>query len=131
MTMLHRASQFSSLIILYAIFSLSSLMLISEGIEHIVGDSNGWELFTNYTNWTQGREFHVGDVLVFNYASDEHNVIQVNSTAYANCGRDNYTSIYTKGNDTISISEVGELWFICGVGDHCENGQKLNINVAP
>jgi len=61
--MLHQGSRFSSLIILYAIFSLSSLMLKSEGTEHIVGDSNGWELFTNYTNWTQGREFHVGDVL--------------------------------------------------------------------
>lgn len=61
--MLNQGNQFSSLIILYAIFSLSSLMLKSEGTEHIVGDSSGWELFTNYTNWTQGREFHVGDVL--------------------------------------------------------------------
>ncbi|VVA98019.1 unnamed protein product [Arabis nemorensis] len=129
--MLHWESRFSSLIRVYSIFSLSSLMLISEGTEHIVGDSNGWELFTNYTTWTRGREFHVGDVLVFNYDGDQHNVMQVNSTAYADCGRDNYTSISTKGNDTILISEVGELWFICGVGDHCENGQKLKINVAP
>ncbi|CAE5967635.1 unnamed protein product [Arabidopsis arenosa] len=129
--MLHQGNRFSSLIILYAIFSLSSLMLKSEGTEHIVGDSSGWELFTNYTNWTQGREFHVGDVLVFNYKSDQHNVMQVNSTAYTDCGIDNYTSLFTKGNDSIIISEVGELWFICAVGDHCENGQKLSINVAP
>lgn len=61
--MLHQRSRFSSLSVLSAIFSLSSLMLISEGTEHIVGDSTGWELFTNYTNWTEGKEFHVGDVL--------------------------------------------------------------------
>ncbi|OAP01669.1 hypothetical protein AXX17_AT3G18700 [Arabidopsis thaliana] len=112
-------------------------MLKSEGTEHIVGDSNGWELFTNYTNWTQGREFHVGDVLgnfsnsLFNYKSDQHNVMQVNSTAYTDCGLDNYTTLFTKGNDSIILSEVGKLWFICGVDDHCVNGQKLSINVAP
>ncbi|XP_010465857.1 PREDICTED: mavicyanin-like [Camelina sativa] len=129
--MFHIRSRVSGTIILYAIFSISSLMLISEGTEHIVGDSSGWELFTNYTNWTQGREFHVGDVLVFNYKSDQHNVMQVNSTAYTDCRTDNYTSLFTKGNDSIIISEVGKLWFICGVDDHCVNGQKLTINVAP
>ncbi|ESQ48156.1 hypothetical protein EUTSA_v10021757mg [Eutrema salsugineum] len=129
--MLHQGSRFSSLMMLYAIVSLPSLMLKSEGLEHIVGDSSGWELLTNYTNWTQGREFHVGDVLVFNYNSDQHNVMQVNSTAYKDCGRDNYISLFTKGNDSVIISEAGEHWFICGVDDHCENGQKLSINVAP
>ena len=61
--MLHQGSWFSSLMILSAIFSLTSLMLKSEGANHTVGDSSGWELLTNYTNWTEGREFHVGDVL--------------------------------------------------------------------
>lgn len=62
--MLHQGSCFSSLVfLLSSIFSLSSLMLTSEGTNHTVGDSSGWELLTNYTNWTQGREFHVGDVL--------------------------------------------------------------------
>lgn len=58
-----QGSWFSSLMIFSAICSLSSLMLKSEGTNHTVGDSSGWDLMTNYTNWTQGREFHVGDVL--------------------------------------------------------------------
>ncbi|KAF3585408.1 hypothetical protein F2Q69_00031326 [Brassica cretica] len=148
--MLHQGSWFSSLMILSAIFSLTSLMLKSEGANHTVGDSSGWELLTNYTNWTQGREFHVGDVLeamivvsnsilakichssstVFNYNKDQHNVMQVNSTAYADCGRDNYISLFTNGNDSIIISEVGEHCFICAMYDHCENGQKLSINAT-
>ncbi|RID80312.1 hypothetical protein BRARA_A02982 [Brassica rapa] len=100
-------------------------MLKSEGSNHIVGDSSGWELYTNYTNRTQGREFHVGDVLVLNYNRDQHNVMQVNSTAYVYCGRDNYISLFNKGNDSIVISEVGEHWFICAVDGHCENGPYL------
>ncbi|KAH0904329.1 hypothetical protein HID58_043832 [Brassica napus] len=72
MTMLHPQRWLSSLIM----FLLSSFMLKSDGSNHIVGDSSGWELYTNYTNWTQGREFHVGDVLVFNYNRDQHNVMQ-------------------------------------------------------
>ena len=59
MTTFHRQRWLSSLIM----FLLSSFMLKSEGSNHIVGDSSGWELYTNYTNRTQGREFHVGDVL--------------------------------------------------------------------
>ncbi|CAH8284485.1 unnamed protein product [Eruca vesicaria subsp. sativa] len=128
--MLHQGSWFTSLITLSVVFSLSSLMLKPEGANHTVGDSSGWELLTNYTNWTQGREFHVGDVLVFNYNKDQHNVMQVNSTAYADCGRENYISLFNKGNDSIIMSEVGEHWFICGMYDHCENGQKLSINVT-
>ncbi|KAG5398430.1 hypothetical protein IGI04_020245 [Brassica rapa subsp. trilocularis] len=127
---LNNINLFTKLMILSAIFSLTSLMLKSEGANHTVGDSSGWELLTNYTNWTQGREFHVGDVLVFNYNKDEHNVMQVNSTAYADCGRDNYISLFTNGNDSIIISEVGEHWFICAMYDHCENGQKLSINAT-
>lgn len=61
--MLHQGSWFSSFILLSIIFSSSTLMLKSEGTNHVVGDSSGWGLLTNYTNWTQGREFHVGDVL--------------------------------------------------------------------
>ncbi|CAN8258979.1 unnamed protein product [Cochlearia groenlandica] len=120
--------RFSGLI---TVVFLPYLMLNSEGLEHIVGDRTGWELLINYTNWSQGRKFHVGDVLVFNYNNDQHNVMEVNSTAYADCERDGYISLYTNGNDSVTISQPGEHWFICGVGDHCEIGQKLSINVAP
>lgn len=45
-------------------FLLLSFLLKAKGSNHIVGDSSGWELYTNYTtSWTQRREFHVGDVL--------------------------------------------------------------------
>ncbi|KAL5749263.1 hypothetical protein ACOSP7_023866 [Xanthoceras sorbifolium] len=104
---------------------------LSRGATHIVGGSDGWTLFTDSTNWTKGKEFHVGDVLVFNYESDLHNVMQVNSTAYEDCIKEPYTRLFTSGSDSVVLSEVGQFWYICGVGDHCENGQKLSINVVP
>lgn len=68
---------------------------------------------------------------VFNYQSDLHNVMQVNSAAYEDCIRDQYIRLYTSGRDIVVLTEVGEFSFICGVDDHCENGQKLHINVVP
>jgi len=67
---------------------------------------------------------------VFNYESSLHNVLQVDSTVYKNCIKDSYIQRFTSGNDSV-ILEEGGAWFICGVDDHCENGQKLHINVTP
>ncbi|KAL9437840.1 hypothetical protein AB3S75_023666 [Citrus x aurantiifolia] len=106
-------------------------MLQVRGATHIVGDRDGWSLFADSNNWTQGKEFHVGDVLVFNYEEHVHSVMQVNSTAYEDCIKDPYISLFASGSDSVVLSEVGRSWYICGVGDHCENGQKLSINVAP
>lgn len=74
---------------------------------------------------------HCCPVTVFNYEKGSHNVMQVNSTAYTSCIKDAYISLSNSGNDSLVLSEPGEIQYICGVGDHCENGQKLTINVVP
>ncbi|QCD92435.1 Protein Networked NET [Vigna unguiculata] len=101
-----------------------------EGENYLVGDSYGWIDFVDFNNWCDGKEFHVGDVLVFNYDSSQHNVLQVDSRVYESCIKDSYMKRFTSGNDSI-ILKKGGAWFICGVDDHCENGQKLHINVTP
>lgn len=68
---------------------------------------------------------------VFNYEEHVHSVMRVNSTAYEDCIKDPYISLFASGSDSVVLSEVGRSWYICGVGDHCENGQKLSINVVP
>lgn len=69
-------------------------------------------------------------LLVFNHENRLHNVLQVDSTAYENCIKDSYTQRFTSGNDSVVLKE-GRAWFICGVDDHCENGQKLPITTTP
>ncbi|KAI4352030.1 hypothetical protein L6164_006320 [Bauhinia variegata] len=113
------------------LFFLCLNSLLNARETHIVGDTYGWTDSTNFSSWTAGKEFHVGDLLVFNYDNMVHNVLQVNSTAYEGCIKDTYAEKFDGGNDTLLLSEVGKYWFICGVSDHCENGQKLGIVAIP
>ncbi|KAJ7975348.1 Blue copper protein [Quillaja saponaria] len=118
-------------IVLFFICLAAYINMLNARETHIVGDGGGWSLFTDSNNWAEGKEFHVGDFLVFNYESGLHNVLQVNSTAYEGCIKDPYIQIFNSGNDSLLLSEVDRIWFICGVTDHCENGQKLSIIVVP
>lgn len=67
---------------------------------------------------------------MFNYESGLHNVLRVDYTAYEDCIKDSYIQSFNSGNDSV-VLEAGRAWFICGVDDHCENGQKLDITVIP
>ena len=69
-------------------------------------------------------------LIVFNYETGLHSVLQVDATAYEDCMKDSYIHMFTSGNDSVVLKE-GRTWFICGVNDHCENGQKLHITVTP
>ncbi|OAY58881.1 basic blue protein [Manihot esculenta] len=126
----HQAHSFSSMVVVYFLATYLNV-LHAIATPHVVGGIDGWTLFTNSSNWVQGKEFHVSDVLEFNYERGLHNVMQVNSTAYEGCIKDTYIGLFTSGNDSLVLSEVGQMWFICGVSDHCELGQKLTINVIP
>ncbi|XP_043715236.1 blue copper protein 1a-like [Telopea speciosissima] len=110
--------------------SLSSLFHV-RGEIHVVGDSNGWTNTCKYTEWTQEKLFHIGDTLVFNYEEGTHNVMQVNKTGYENCIREPIFGMLVTGNDSIHLTALGTFWYICGVGKHCEYGQKLSITVVP
>ncbi|GFZ03508.1 cupredoxin superfamily protein [Actinidia rufa] len=115
----------------FLILTASLNVVDVRGATYLVGDSDGWTPFTNSTNWTQGKAFHVGDMLEFNYDKGLHNVMQVNSTAYQDCIKEANMEIFDSGNDSLVLSQAGQMWFICGVENHCENGQKLSINVLP
>lgn len=61
--MLFQAYQNSKMIMLCLVLAAFLNMLQVRGATHIVGDRDGWSLFADSNNWTQGKEFHVGDVL--------------------------------------------------------------------
>lgn len=68
---------------------------------------------------------------MFNYESGLHKVIQVNSTAYDKCMKEPNLGEFRNGNDTLTLTKIGRVWYICGINDHCENGQKFSIEVIP
>uniref|UniRef100_A0A7N0U1K5 Phytocyanin domain-containing protein n=1 Tax=Kalanchoe fedtschenkoi TaxID=63787 RepID=A0A7N0U1K5_KALFE len=97
--------------------------------EFIVGDGSGWTIGYDYQAWATGKNFYVGDTLVFNYAVGVHNVNKVNQTAFQDCTIP-LSGALESGKDVITLATPGKKWYICGKGKHCEVGkQKLAITV--
>ncbi|XP_052175429.1 blue copper protein 1b-like [Diospyros lotus] len=104
--------------------------IIVSGKDFIVGDEMGWTINFDYQAWAQGKDFRVGDKLIFQYPAGAHNVFKVNGTAFQNCTKPPLKEALTSGNDTIVLATPGRKWYICGVGQHCAvGGQKLVITV--
>ncbi|KAK9927404.1 hypothetical protein M0R45_024588 [Rubus argutus] len=100
--------------------------------DFIVGDDKGWNINVDYQAWSQGKQFYVGDNLVFNYPEGVHNVLKVNGTGFQECAAPAGTVALTSGKDVINLATPGRKWYICGVSKHCEVGpQKLFITVMP
>ncbi|XWS57878.1 hypothetical protein CRYUN_Cryun09bG0211100 [Craigia yunnanensis] len=103
---------------------------ISFATEFIVGDDEGWTLGVDYQEWAYGKQFFVGDALVFKYNARAHNVFKVNGTDFQNCNVPTNNSLGSfTGNDTIKLLAAGNKWYICGVTGHCDSGMKLKITV--
>ncbi|KAJ4824108.1 hypothetical protein Tsubulata_008849 [Turnera subulata] len=119
---------------------------------YTVGDSLGWydksEKPVDYQKWAAGKNFSLGDFLIFN-TNNNHSVVQTyNLTTYKLCDYDN-----SNDNDNITIEwstadpsntatspltvavpllKEGTTYFFSGDydGDQCRDGQHFQINVA-
>ena len=69
-------------------------------------------------------------VTEFNYAKGVHNVVVVNGSSFANCLNDPIFPVLDSGHNVLEFIGTGNVWFICGFGNHCENGMKLKITVT-
>ncbi|KAF8686841.1 hypothetical protein HU200_043342 [Digitaria exilis] len=105
--------------------------------EYVVGDvvGSGWDSGVNYAAWAREHTFAVGDVLVFEYVSSQHNVYEVNESTYKSCdtgagGSNGVRAMYTSGYDTVVLAEARAYWFICNFPGHCLGGMKLAVNVS-
>ncbi|KAF6169896.1 hypothetical protein GIB67_034288 [Kingdonia uniflora] len=100
--------------------------------EILVGDDSGWTINFDYQTWAAGKEFYVGDKLIFQYPIGVHNVLKVNGADFQTCTSPVEVMPLTTGMDVITLSAPGKKWYICDVGTHCEvGGQKLFITVLP
>ncbi|KAI4329342.1 hypothetical protein L6164_021616 [Bauhinia variegata] len=102
---------------------------------HVVGDSIGWTIPQNgaaaYQTWSSNNKFVVGDILQFNFQTNAHDVLEVQKESYDSCSSDKpIGSAFNTGPANITLSSAGEHYYICSVGQHCQNGQKLAITVS-
>ncbi|KAH7571680.1 hypothetical protein ACOSP7_014433 [Xanthoceras sorbifolium] len=119
---------------IFIIFALISTIVPATTLakEFIVGDEKGWTINFNYQAWAEGKDFRVGDKLVFKYPVQAHTVLKVNGTGFQDCIKPPANEALTSGSDEIVLATPGRKWYICGVGKHCESaGQKLFITVQP
>ncbi|KAL2941306.1 Lamin-like protein [Bienertia sinuspersici] len=137
-------------------FALFLLCFCSERIipnveaykNYTVGDSLGWfdklgKPDVDYEKWVSGKNFSLGDFLIFNTDSN-HTVIQTfNSSTYTSCdsqGDDNIQWSNIDPNSTVvrpitvhvPLMKEGATYFFSGDydGEQCMNGQKFSINVT-
>ncbi|XP_031271916.1 uclacyanin 1-like [Pistacia vera] len=103
-------------------------------VTYVVGDNMGWIIPPNtsagYQNWVRGKTFVVGDILVFNYAMNAHDVAEVSKQAYGSCDSNNTISFNSNPPTRITLTTPGEHFYICTFPNHCSAGQELAINVT-
>ncbi|KAK8937252.1 hypothetical protein KSP39_PZI012529 [Platanthera zijinensis] len=100
-----------------------------EATNFLVGEDDGWSLGVNFAEWAEGKQFKVGDTLVFQYKAVEHDVFSVSESDFNSCTAP--VSIQHLLPDTyeITLTSPGRKWYICGKGNHCQSGMKLSIDV--
>ncbi|KAJ6841219.1 putative blue copper protein [Iris pallida] len=98
--------------------------------DYVVGDTAGWAVGVDYSTWTSGKTFVVGDNLVFNYAAGAHTVSEVTASDYGSCSTSNGASTDSSGATTVPLKTAGTHYFICGVPGHCSGGMKLSVPVT-
>ncbi|XWS20432.1 hypothetical protein CRYUN_Cryun31cG0100600 [Craigia yunnanensis] len=102
---------------------------------HVVGNDMGWTIPPNgataYGTWAASKRFMVGDILVFNFTTNEHDVLQVPKASFDACSDDNpIGNKLTNGPANVTLNSTGEHYYICTIGQHCQLGQKLAIAVS-
>ncbi|EER95905.1 stellacyanin [Sorghum bicolor] len=125
------SNQVLVVIVVIAVATVLAAPAAALAADLLVGGSQGWRLDFDYDDWVEENDFIVGDTLVFKYAMGQHNVVQATAASYAACSQGNSLQVWSSGDDRVTLNTSGPWWFFCGVGDHCQDGMKFNINVLP
>ncbi|KAF4398742.1 hypothetical protein G4B88_028105 [Cannabis sativa] len=120
--------------VLFAAFAAVAMFQSSVvATTYTVGDSTSWSIPSSpnaYSTWAAGKSFKVGDILVFNFMSGQHDVAEVTKANYDSCSGTNPISRQTSSPLSITLQKTGGHYYICTVPGHCNAGQKLAINVT-
>ncbi|GAV67384.1 Cu_bind_like domain-containing protein [Cephalotus follicularis] len=94
---------------------------------YTVGGAGGWTF--NVDSWPNGKRFKAGDILVFNYSPQTHNVVAVDKGGYSACTTPRGAKVYQKGKDQIKLVK-GQNFFICSISGHCQSGMKIAVTAV-
>ncbi|XP_054807808.1 umecyanin-like [Prosopis cineraria] len=106
-----------------------------EAEDFTVGGNTGW---TNnpsggasfYSSWAADLTFNVNDVLVFDFATQRHDVAILTQANFDSCNVNDPIDLIATGPARVTLNRTGEFYFACTFSGHCNSGQKLSINVT-
>ncbi|XP_050381909.1 umecyanin-like [Argentina anserina] len=123
------------MMVVFGLVAAVFLQNVAAQTAHVVGDTAGWNVPQNgaqqYVTWAASQTFVIGDSLIFNFATNAHDVVEVPKASFDSCSDDNEIgSTITTGPANVSLTSAGDHYYICTVGSHCQSGQKLAITVS-
>ncbi|CAH2080117.1 unnamed protein product [Thlaspi arvense] len=105
------------------------------GKTYNVGDSKEWRVPEEsdfYFKWSEEKQFHVGDNLVFYYDNEVNDVLEISGDLeFISCDPTSPVSVHNTGQDLIRLTKPGIHYFISSKTGHCEAGLKLRVIVGP
>ncbi|KAJ0259029.1 Phytocyanin domain-containing protein [Hirschfeldia incana] len=100
-----------------------------------VGDSQEWRVPDEsdfYSKWSEEKQFHVGDNLLFYYNDEVDDVLEISSDLeFKSCDTSSPVAVHNGGQDLIRLTKPGIRYFITSMNGHCEAGLKLRVVVRP
>ncbi|KAJ6355092.1 hypothetical protein OIU77_005644 [Salix suchowensis] len=100
-----------------------------------VGNTTGWTVPPTgaafYSTWAANTTIKVGDILVFNFATNIHDVVTV-TKGRLRCLHRKQSHIFRHPTPPvrITINASGDHYFFCSIANHCSSGQKLMISAS-
>ncbi|KDP30270.1 hypothetical protein JCGZ_17052 [Jatropha curcas] len=116
-----------------AVAIIVSLQGANAATRYTVGDDLGWTVPPNnsvgyYENWANNKTFQIGDSLLFNWTGTHTATEVANEEEYNNCTKTGIV-IVTSGV-IVPLASNGTRYFVCSVGNHCEQGMKVAVKVG-
>ncbi|CAA6665899.1 unnamed protein product [Spirodela intermedia] len=123
-------------LLIFLVASAGHLLQAAAGIslDHIVGGSSGWRLPPTPPSTVNGPAIRPSSSAIswvlFMYTSGLQNVLEVSEKDFEECTQEEVVDMYYAGPTVLEITKPGPHYYYSGIGTHCEDGQKLSINVS-
>ncbi|OMP08967.1 Plastocyanin-like protein [Corchorus olitorius] len=106
-------------------------MSLTQSYKFHVGGKDGWVVTPseNYNHWAERNRFQVNDTLFFKYKKGADSVLLVTREDYFSCNTTNPILSLKDGDSTFTFDRSGPFFFISGISDNCNKGQKLIVVV--
>ncbi|CAN7077703.1 unnamed protein product [Brassica oleracea var. botrytis] len=108
--------------------------ILPVGKTYKVGDSEGWKVYDSdfYNKWSEGKQYQVGDTLLFEYANEVNDVYEIiGDLEFITCDPTSPVAVHKTGHDLVRLTEPGVHYFITSQSGYCEAGLKLRVVVGP